>query len=168
MKLESIDKSVYRSHLNRILWVSIITFASMSLLISQASIYFFTDREGTHFWLNVMGVVVSMIIIGSVFNRLKSHPYFYEVYYVWRLKQQINFIIRKNKALEQAVNQGDVQAMTIMTFYYKACEQLYNLDDNTITMSALNKKSNELNDKVNSLNVSIDISNYNAELLKDY
>lgn len=168
MKLESIDKSIYRSHLNRILWVSIIAFASMSLLISQGAIYFFTDREGTHFWLNVMGVVVAMIIIGSVFNRLKSHPYFYEVYYVWRLKQQINYVIRKSKALEKAVEQGDVKAMTVMAFYYKACEQLYTLDDNTITMSALNKKSNELYDKVNSFNVSIDAANYDVEMLKDY
>lgn len=168
MKLESIDKSVYRSHLNRILWVSIVAFASMSLLISQVTIYLFTDREGTHFWLNVMGVVVSMIIIGSVFNRIKSHPYFYEVYYVWRLKQQINYIIRKNKALEQAVEQDDVQAITIMAFYYKACEQLYTLDDNTITMSALNKKSNALQEKIDALNLSIDISNYNVDMLKAY
>ena len=168
MKLESIDKSVYRSHLNRILWVSIVAFASMSLLISQVTIYLFTDREGTHFWLNVMGVVVSMIIIGSVFNRIKSHPYFYEVYYVWRLKQQINYIIRKNKALEQAVEQDDVQAITIMAFYYKACEQLYTLDDNTITMSALNKKSNALQEKIDALNLSIDISDYSVDMLKAY
>ncbi|QTH64688.1 DUF3087 family protein [Psychrosphaera ytuae] len=168
MKLESIDKSVYRSHLNRILWVSIVAFASMSLLISQVTIYLFTDREGTHFWLNVMGVVVSMIIIGSVFNRIKSHPYFYEVYYVWRLKQQINYIIRKNKALEQAVEQDDVQAITIMAFYYKACEQLYTLDDNTITMSALNKKSNALQEKIDALNQSIDISDYSVDMLKAY
>lgn len=168
MKLESIDKSVYRSHLNRILWVSIVAFASMSLLISQVTIYLFTDREGTHFWLNVMGVVVSMIIIGSVFNRIKSHPYFYEVYYVWRLKQQINYIIRKNKALEQAVEQDDVKAIKIMVFYYKACEQLYTLDDNTITMSALNKKSNALQEKIDALNLSIDISDYSVDMLKAY
>lgn len=168
MKLESIDKQTYRKHLNIIIFISIISFAGLSLGISQAAIYFFTDREGTHFWLNVMGVVFGMIIVGSLLNKYKEHPFLAEAYYVWRLKQQINFIYRKQKKIEAAIEDDNVDAMLIMTFYYKACEQLYNLDDNTITISALNKKSNELKEKLEGLRIEINVEDYKQELLQRF
>lgn len=58
--------------------------------------------------------------------------------------------------------------MLIMTFYYKACEQLYNLDDNIITISALNKKSNELKEKLEGLRIEINVEDYKQELLQSF
>ena len=61
-----------------------------------------------------------------------------------------------------------MDAMLIMTFYYKACEQLYNLDDNTITISALNRKSNELKEKLEGLRIEINVEDYKQELLQRF
>ena len=55
-----------------------------------------------------------------------------------------------------------------MVFYYKACRQLYELDDNTITLSSLTQKSNELERKIESLSLSIDINDYQQDMLKSY
>lgn len=168
MQLENINKQRYRKHLNIVIVAGIIVLASLSLAISQSAIYLFTDREGTHFWLNVAGVAIALLLIGSVLNRYKSHDFMTEVYYVWRLKQQINYIHRKNQKISQAVEQDDVNAILIMAFYYKACRQLYELDDNTITLSSLTQKSNELERKIESLSLSIDINDYQQDMLKSY
>ena len=168
MQLENINKQRYRKHLNIVIVAGIIALASLSLAVSQSAIYLFTDREGTHFWLNVAGVAIALLLIGSVLNRYKSHDFMSEVYYVWRLKQQINYIHRKNQKINQAVEQDDVNAILIMAFYYKACRQLYELDDNTITLSSLTQKSNELERKIESLSLSIDINDYQQDMLKSY
>ncbi len=168
MQLEKINKERYRKHLNIVIIAGIIALASLSLGLSQSAIYLFTDREGSHFWLNVAGVAIALITIGLVLNKYKEHEFMTEVYYVWRLKQQINYIHRKNKKINQAVEQDDVTAILIMSFYYKACRQLYELDDNIITLSSLNTKSNELDVKIDSLNLELDINNYDQSLLQDY
>lgn len=165
MQMQQIDKTTYRKRLNRLIAAGIVSLASLSLLISQSAIYLFTDREGTHFWLNLMGVVVAMMIIGSVLNRFKSHPYMNEAYYVWRLKQQINYIYRKLKKIDAAAQENDRDALVILSFYYKACEQLYSLDDNTITMSSLVKKSNDLQDRLERENINVSADDYRQELL---
>ncbi len=168
MQLENINKQRYRKHLNIVIVAGIIALASLSLAISQSAIYLFTDREGTHFWLNVAGVAIALLLIGSVLNRYKDHDFMTEVYYVWRLKQQINYIHRKNQKINQAVEQDDVNAILIMAFYYKACRQLYELDDNTITLSSLTQKSNELEVKIESLSLTIDVNDYQQDMLKSY
>ena len=168
MKLEAIDKQTYRKHLNVLIVIGVVSFAGLSLGISQAAIFFFTDGQGTHFELNLMGVVFGIIIVGGLLNKFKHHPFLTEVYYVWRLKQQINAIIRKQKKVEAALANGNIDAMIIMTFYYQACTQLYNLDDNTITISTLNKKSNELQEQIASLNVSVSADDYQPELLQQF
>jgi superfamily I DNA and RNA helicase len=168
MQLHNINKARYRKHLNIVIVVGIIALTTLSLGLSQSAIYLFTDREGSHFWLNLAGVAIAMVIIGSVLNKYKDHTFMTEVYYVWRLKQQINYIHRKNKKINEAVERDEVNAMLIMAFYYKACRQLYELDDNTITLSSLNSKSNELETKIAALNLTIDTTQYEQSLLQGY
>jgi 6-phosphofructokinase len=168
MQMREIDKQTYRKRLNIVIVACVIGLTTLSLGISQATIYFFTDREGTHFWINVMGVVVSLFALASGLKFYKHHPFLAEVYYVWRLKQQINYIIRKQRKVEKAVANNDVTAIIIMLFYYQACDQLYRLDDNTITMGALTRQSNELNQKITELNLNVSAQDYSEELLKAF
>ena len=92
----------------------------------------------------------------------------HEVIYVWDLKQVLNLIHRRNKKLELAVEQNDVTAMQIMYFYYKACHQLYTLDDNTITLSSLNQKINKLDTQIESLNLTITADDFAPDTLAKY
>ena len=168
MKLETIDKQRYRKHLNLVIVVGIIALTALSLGLSQTAIYLFTDREGTHFWFNVSGVAIALIILGSILNKYKHHDFMTEVYYVWRLKQQINYIHRKSLKLNPAVEQNNVDAILIMAFYYKACRQLYELDDNTITLSSLTSKSNDLQIKIEELNLTVEIKDYHQDMLRSF
>ena len=170
MKIESINKSIYRKHLNIVIICSIVAFASLSLAVSQGMIWLFTDREGTHFWLNVLGVVVGGLITGGVLRAYRDHPFMYEVYYVWRLKQQINYIIRKQKRIEAQLSSdnANVDAFVVMSFFYHACEALYTLDDNTLTMSTVKKKHAELNAQIDALNLDVSYKQYDPNLLKQF
>jgi len=168
MKLEDINKTRYRKHLNKIIWASIISLIVLSLSISSAVIYLLNDGETSHFWINVAGVVSAVLIVGSVLTKYKNHPFMYEVAYVWDLKQVLNQIHRKSKKLNLAVTENDVTAIKIMYFYYKACLQLYTLDDNTITLSSLNIKAAELDSKIESLNLTITTDDFNSDNLSAY
>lgn len=168
MQIENINKTRYRKHLNKVIIAGIVALIALSLGLSQSAIFLFTDREGTHFWLNVAGVAIAVLTIGSVLNKYKNHEFMTEVYYVWRLKQQINYVHRKSIKLNKAIEENDATAILIMAFYYKACRQLYELDDNTITLSALTKKSNDLEQRITSLNLNIDVNNYDQSLLQPY
>jgi hypothetical protein len=55
-----------------------------------------------------------------------------------------------------------------MYFYYKACIQLYTLDDNTITLSSLNLKAAELDTQIESQNLTISTDDFNSDSLSAY
>lgn len=145
MTLKSIDKSAYRRRFNRLLVIGILAFAGLSLGIAQLAIFLFTDGVGSHFAINLVGVILAMLIVGQSINKIKHQPYMAEIVYVWELKQQINRIQRKIIPLEKACEEKDPKALLIMEFYCKACRQLYLLDDNTITMEELTVKANKIN-----------------------
>lgn len=168
MKLEIINKATYRKHLNIVIAICVVALAVLSLSISQAAIYLFTDREGSHFWLNVLGVVIAVASIARMLKKYSTHPFMHEVFYVWQLKQQINAIYRQFKKIEKRAyeSHADVEALIILSFYYRACEQLYQLDDNTITMSALVKKSNQLAEYIETKQLTIKAEDYQPEMLK--
>lgn len=168
MKFQNIDKARYRKHLNIVIAISIICFATLSLAISQGLIFLLTDREGSHFWLNVTGVAISMVIVGTILKKKSQHPFMHEVTYVYLLKHQINLITRKLRAIEAAKDDGNINACVILTYYYEACYQLYNLDDNTITINELVLKQNRLKDFLAERHIEAKAESYSQEMLTEF
>lgn len=168
MKLQEIDKSRYRKHLNIVIAVCIVALTALSLGISQSVIYLFTDREGTHFWINLLGVAIALAVIGTTLSKNRHKPFMTEVVYVWNLKQNLNLIQRKLTKIEAAREQLNVDAIIIMYFYYAACRQLYTLDDNTITMTELTLKANALDRQIEELNLSVTTDDFTQNLLDQF
>ena len=109
----------------------------LTLLFSTLFIKLFSTPDANHFWLNLAGVVAAAVCVVWMLNRLRSHPFFNEVAYVWDLKQMLNRIYRKQKKIEAAADKGDKNALIIMSFQLRGSKQLYQLDDNTITLDNL-------------------------------
>ncbi|WP_114767116.1 DUF3087 domain-containing protein [Vibrio rhodolitus] len=168
MQLKKIDKQLYRSRLNIVIVACIASLAISSLAISQSLIYLFPDPSGSHFHWNLLGVVVSAVILASVLIKLKTHPKMAEVAYVWHLKQELNLIYRKNKKLLAAAEQGNKEAMLALHFSYQGSRQLWQLDDNTITMTSLNKAEEKLAEWVKQYGVTLDVSQYHRQLLQAF
>ena len=168
MLLIDIDKTRYRRHLNIVIAACISFLVVSSLAIAQTLIYFFPAQQGTHFHWNLMGVITSVLIVATVVKVNKAHPFLNEVLYVWELKHALNLITRKMNKLTQAAKMGDANAMLAMQFSYTGSRQLWMLDDNTITMSRLDKYQSELDELLLKYNITLDLDQYNSESLQNF
>ncbi|HAS62710.1 MAG TPA: DUF3087 domain-containing protein [Vibrio sp.] len=168
MQLKNIDKQLYRSRLNIVIIACIASLAILSLAISQTLIQLFPSESGSHFYLNLFGVVVAAVILVTILIKLKTHPKMREVAYVWDLKQALNLIYRKNRKLLAAAKQGNADAMLALQFSYEGSRQLWQLDDNTITLSSLNDAQLQLDNWAKEYNVALDVTQYHSGLLKAF
>jgi hypothetical protein len=168
MQLQEIDKTRYRKHLNKVIFACITTLTVGSLGIAQLLILLFPDVDGSHFHWNLLGVVVTSIAIGLTLKKVKSHPFMYEVAYVWDLKQALNRITRKMMEIKKASKEGDIDAMLAMQFSYSGSKQLWTLDDNTITMEDLSMWQAELDALAREYQVELDITKYDERILTKF
>ena len=168
MQLREIEKTRYRKHL-RVVFVGI---AAALMIIAVASstlfIYLFSRPEVSHFLHNLAGVVAAAAVVFFVLHRFRSHPYMSDVVYVWDLKQQLNRIHRKLRYIEAAVENNNHDAMIIMNFMYRGSRQLYELDDNTITMDGLISKISILDQRMENAGLSLSTVSYNPAMLSRF
>jgi len=166
--LKSIEKSRYRKHLNLTIGASIITLLFSSLGLSALFIAVVSQPGADNFMLNLMAVVVSVALIVSVLISSKHRPFFMEIYYVWRLKMELNFINAKLHKIEASAKKATPTAVTILAFYYQGSRQLWALDDNMISIDSLELKQAKLADTIASAQLNINVDDYQRILLKQF
>ena len=165
MQLREIDKIRYRKHL-RVIFVSI---ASALLIIAPGAsavfISLFSNPEASYLFHNLAGVGIAAAVVAFVLNKFRQHPYMLEVVYVWDLKQQLNRIHRKQRKIEAVIENNDKDAMIIMNFMHHGSKQLYELDDNTITMGDLLRKIQIHDERMEAAGLSLSTDSYNPAML---
>ena len=165
MRLIEIDKTRYRKHLNIVFAVIAVTLVTITLLTSTLYIRLLSTPEESHFFHNLAGVVTAAGIVIFILYKLRQHPFMTEVVYVWDLKQQLNRIYRKQRKIEAAVQNDDQDAMIILNFQYRGSKQLYELDDNTITMQGLVSKIKVLDKRMEDVGLSTSTDEYEPGML---
>lgn len=90
---------------------------------------------------------------------------FKEVYYVWQLKQIHNLIYRKLKKIKALAAEDNIDALTILFFYYNSIKQVYLLDDNTLTLSKVDAELTALNANIAERNLTITLEQFDKSLL---
>ena len=155
MQLQEIDKSRYRQHFRIVFVAIVVVLAAVSLGMSTLLIAVFGTPGASHFWLNLAGVVVGAATVVLLLMKFRQHPFLHEVVYVWDLKQQLNRIYRKQRAVEAEAENNDPDAITILYFFYRGSKQLYELDDNTITMDSIELKLKALERQGEELGLSV-------------
>ncbi len=165
MQLIEIDKTRYRNHL-RVVFAGIAAILIIiTLVASTLFIHFFSIPEASHFFHNLAGVVAAAAFVFFVLNKLRQHPFMFEVVYVWDLKQQLNRIHRKLHKIEAVVENNDHDVMIIMNFMYRGSKQLYELDDNTITMGGLISKIGLLEKRMEAAGLDLSTDSYDPSML---
>ena len=149
MKLQPIEKSIYRKKLNIVSVGFIALFALLALIFGSIFIAAFgepvlTSETQSNFRYNLLGVVLALVTMAMIANSIKGHKYLEEVYYVWQLKQIHNSIYRKLAKIKAKQIEGDDNAKIILAFYYKTLKQVYELDNNTLTISNVDMEINKL------------------------
>jgi hypothetical protein len=170
MQLKKIDKSRYSKHL-KIVFASIaVALLAITLVASTLIIQLFGTEGESHFWFNLTGLAIASATVVFILTKLRHHPFMLEVVYVWDLKQILNKIYRKQKKIEVQLEEAKIKqdqhdAMIIMNFQYRGSKQLYELDDNTITMAELNSKIKQLDKRMLAAGLSLSTDAFDVEML---
>ena len=168
MKLRQIDKTRYRKHYKIVFAAIVIALIAISLVSSTLLISWLGSPDESHFILNLAGVVVAGLIVLYALYRYRNHPFMDEVVYVWNLKKQLNLIYRKQHKIEPLIEDNNVDAMVIMNYMYQGSKQLYELDDNTITLDDLAIKTSLLNTKLEEKELKLTTDDYYSGLLGQF
>ncbi len=165
MQLKEIDKSLYSKRVKIVFGAIVLALLVLTLIFSTLFIQLFSIPDASHFWQNLAGVAVAAFVVVWALNRLRGHPYLNEVTYVWDLKQMLNRIYRKQKKIEAAAEQGDTDALIIMNFQLRGSKQLYQLDDNTITLENLIPKLLENERKMQAAGLDASVDSFGPSLI---
>ncbi|MCG9695653.1 DUF3087 family protein [Shewanella sp. Isolate11] len=174
MKLIAIDKQVYRQHLSRVISIFIASLAILSLLFGQLLIHFFGNTEIVsgestgNLPLNFLGVLLGFTISALTVYRLRHRDYFKEIYYVSRLKVLHNRIYRKLTSIKSAAEQDNINALIILNFYYTSLKLVYQLDDNTLTLSHVESELAAIQQKLTALGLTVNEQDFSQELLASF
>ncbi|CAM4310572.1 DUF3087 domain-containing protein [Vibrio vulnificus] len=142
--MRQINQEEYRKKGNMVIVAFLLAFACSAIAFSTLLIALFGNTEivegestGNFVW-NLVGVVIALVSTLSILNQIKTHRYFDELLYVWKLKQTHLKIYRKVNILKHAAhNEHNERAMTILKFYYQTQQQVYELDNNTLTIKSV-------------------------------
>ena len=168
MKLRPIDKYRYRKHYKIVFAAIVIELLAISLVCSALLISLLSSSDESHFTLNLAGFVVAVLLVTYTVYRFRDHPFMDEVVYVWNLKKQLNLIYRKQHKIEPLIEDNNVDAMVIMNYMYQGSKQLYELDDNTITLDDLAIKTRHLNTKLGEKQLKLTTDDYYSSLLGQF
>ena len=168
MQLINIDKARYRKHLNITIVGFIVTLLALALVFGQLLIVSFAQESVNNFRYNLLGVVLSLLACAAILHTLKSSDFFREIYYVWQVKQIQNLIYRKLKKVKVAAKADDTNALIILYFYYQSLQQVYTLDDNTLTITVVNKQLSDLQETIANKNLNISAEQFDKKLINSY
>ncbi|HGS5155093.1 TPA: DUF3087 domain-containing protein [Vibrio parahaemolyticus] len=166
MEIKQINKDIYKKKVNLVIGGFVALLAISSLAFSTLLIVLFGNTEvvpeqstGNFHW-NLIGVVLAVATSLALLNQIKTRPYMEEVLYVWKLKQLHNKIFRKLKSIKAAASNDDVKALTTLKFYYTTQRQVFELDNNTLTMTSVTKELETIEEIEVSKSLSLDITSF--------
>ena len=168
MQLINIGKARYRKHLNITIVGFIGTLLVLALVFGQLLIASFAAEGVNNFRYNLLGVVLSLFACAAILHTFKNSDFFREIYYVWQIKQIQNLIYRKLKKIKAAAKSDDTNALIILSFYYQSLQQVYQLDDNTLTITKVNKDLSDLQQTIVNKNLNISAEQFDKKLINSY
>ncbi|MEZ8643037.1 medium chain reductase/dehydrogenase [Vibrio cyclitrophicus] len=174
MKLQKINKEEYRKKMNLLLVSLVGSLAVFAIVFGTILIDLFGSGQSIagestgNFHLNVLGVILSVALNAFIASRVKGHDYFKEALYVWNLKQVHNQIYRKLKRIQPKAEQGDRDALTILYFYYTTQKQVYDLDNNTLTIKTVQQSLDNILELSEKWSTELDIEAFSKDLIAKF
>jgi hypothetical protein len=84
------------------------------------------------------------------------------------MKQLHNAIYRRLPKIKAAAEQGQQNAFIILTYYYQTLEQIYLLDDNTLTLNELKKNQTKLVTQIQQKKLTITAEQFDKSMVLAY
>ncbi|MGL4220308.1 MAG: DUF3087 family protein, partial [Shewanella sp.] len=125
------------------------------------------EPTGNFHW-NLLGVILALLLCSAIVYQLKTQPFLKEIYYVWQLKQLQNRIYRKLNKIKAAATSNDINSLITLLFYFTSLRQVYLLDDNTLTLSAVDKELSQVQKQCEALGLTLSAEQFEVELLAGF
>ncbi|MGL5396054.1 MAG: DUF3087 family protein, partial [Shewanella sp.] len=113
-------------------------------------------------------VILALLLCSAIVYQLKTQPFLKEIYYVWQLKQLQNRIYRKLNKIKAAATSNDINSLITLLFYFTSLRQVYLLDDNTLTLSAVDKELSQVQKQCEALGLTLSAEQFEVELLAGF
>lgn len=174
MELQKINKEEYRKKMNVLLIGLVASLAISAIGFGTLLIELFGVKESIagestgNFHLNLFGVVLAIALNAFIASKIKTHPYLNEAVYVWNLKQIHNQIYRKLKKIKAAADEGNRNALTVLYFYYTTQKQVYELDNNTLTMNSVDSSIEHIKKEAEKWSFELSLSDFSKELVAEF
>lgn len=167
MSFRKIDKLDYKQRLNRSQLSAAVALLVLSLVISELNRALFAEPNSSdHFWLNAASVALALGILVIVFMRIRHHQYFDDIMYIWNLKQTTNRIYSQNRHIEAGLKQDCEAAIECQHYYLVTSIYIYQLEDNTLTLSELSRELDDLRQQMLRLELSFDAQEFDIATIE--
>ncbi|WP_198265414.1 DUF3087 family protein [sulfur-oxidizing endosymbiont of Gigantopelta aegis] len=168
-KIEEIDPVHYRKQTRKSTLIIMGIFIVIGFTTARYTVVYFGEYSDSHIVLNFLGAFVGLLITFGIVNTFfKDANWMKEAMYAWRLKRHIMSIYNAMKPLQEAADQGDIEAIKILRFYHLGTEQMYQLDNNSHGLMELKSQMQALEAKMKEMDIEANQTEFNMESVAAY
>lgn len=168
-ELESIDPKFYRAQTRKSTLIVMAMFIVIGLVTARLFVNWFGEYSNNLIVLNFIGAFVGLVITGFIVKGFfKDQPWMKEAMYAWRLKRNLMQITNRLRPIQEAVEQGDEQAMKILRFYHLGLEQMHRLEDNSSALIDLVAEKHALESKMKDREMDLDQTRFDPSWVEPY
>lgn len=143
------------------------------IVIGFASSMTFTHYLGQYFDSQLapqfIGAFLGLLFLSFMVSTwFKKQEWMREAMYGWQLKRALMRITNVMRPIQEAIDQGDTQAMKILRFYHLGLTQMHTLEGNSHGQIELNAEKKALETQLTEHNIDLEQISLNTEWLKPY
>jgi hypothetical protein len=168
-ELQTIDPKVYRAKTRRSTLIIMAMFVVIGFIFADRFVAWFGEYSNNLIVLNFIGAFFGLVLTGFFVKWFfKDKPWMAEAMYGWRLKRNLMHVTNRLRAVQEAVERGDVEAMKILRFYHLGLEQMHRLEDNSHALIELSAEKRALEKQLEASQVDLQQTCFDPQWLEPY
>jgi len=126
---------------------------------------YFSNHYVSDFIGAFIGLIVTMTLVNTVF---KEQAWVKPLLYSWALKRAVMKVYNRLQRIERLAEEGDLQALQVMAFYFNALEQMHQLEGNSHELLEIRGKKQAWLEKFEQAGVAPDLRSLDMAILETF
>ncbi|MBO1926702.1 DUF3087 family protein [Thiomicrorhabdus sp. 6S2-11] len=167
--IEPIDPKVYRTKSRNATLVMLGIFIVIGFIFASLSVHYLSPYNSNKLVLNFLGAFVGLMITAFIVKKfMADKPIMAEAMYGFRLKRNLMHVTNRLRHVQEAVQNGDQQAMKILRFYHLGLTQMHKFEQNSSALLDLEVEKRELEQKMHELGLELEQIEFDPEWVQAY
>lgn len=167
--IQDVDPAVYRKKTRNVTLSMMAIFIVIGFITARLAVEYLGPYSNNHLVLNFLGAFVGLLITAWIMKRFfADKPFMKEAVYGWKLKRNLMYVTNRLANIQQAVKNGDQQAMKILRFYHLGLTQMHKLEQNSSALIDLKVEKEELETQMKALGLELNQTEFDPEWTQDY